>query len=335
MKIFMTGATGYIGRHVLDRLIGQGHHVNILCRNSPEGKIFQHPEVTIFKGDLLDRDVIFNATRGCDQVYHIAAFARVWAKNPATFFEINVQGTVNVLDAARHCAVSKVVFTSTGGTYGVSNGRPITEDMIRTRDFFNEYESSKFMAEEKVLCYALQGLNVVIVHPVRIYGPGILTESNPVSYMMKAYLKGDWHIIPGNGKAISSFTYIDDVVNGHILAMEKGRPGEKYILGGVNTNFSRFFRTMAEISDRRYFLMKLPVPMMMAYAWKEEMNAKLFGSTPTITRKWIRKYRYDMACCSDKAIAELGYNITPLEEGIMKTIQWMERTYHIYHNSPE
>jgi nucleoside-diphosphate-sugar epimerase len=323
MKILVTGATGYIGQKLMSRLINAGHHVNALCRTQPEGALFNNPRVTVFEGELSDKEKIREAMHGCEQVYHIAAYARVWAKDPSRFYDVNVQGTVNVLEAALHQQVKKLVFTSTGATFGVSNGQPLEEAHVRMMDFFNEYESSKFMAEEKVLYYVNKGLPAVIVHPVRVYGPGIMNESNAVSRMIKMYLDGDWHVIPGNGEALGCFSYIDDVVDGHLLAMERGKSGEKYILGGENVSFNQFFTLLKNLTGKKYMLVKVPLPFMMLYGWQEEMMAKWFTREPMITRKWIKKYSYHSAFSSEKAVCQLGYRITPLEEGLSKTLEWL------------
>jgi nucleoside-diphosphate-sugar epimerase len=330
MKIFITGATGYIGQKLVARLLNQGHEVHALCRNKPESRLFENPRIKIFRGDLLDKEIIHQATTGCDQVYHIAAFARVWAKNPQTFFDINTQGTVNVLEAALDNGVKKVVFTSTGGTYGISNGKPITEDMVRGIDFFNEYECSKFIAEEQVLRYVQKGLDAVIVHPTRVYGPGVWTESNAVSQLVRRYIMGDWHIIPGNGKAVGNFTYIDDVVDGHLLAMDKGVPGEKYILGGENLDFNSFFNLLKKLSEKSFLLFRVPMPLIMMYGRQEEILAKWFGKAPMVTSKWTIKYKLNAAFSSEKAIRQLGYRITPIETGLARTLRWLQDVEQVY-----
>src|SRR5690606_22498532 len=137
-------------------------------------------------------------------------------------------------------------------------------------------------------------------------------------------------IVPGNGRAISCFVYIDDVVEGHLRAMRHGRTGERYILGGVNANFNHFFSVLEEVSGKKYFLFRLPMFAIMAFAWKEELAAKLFKVAPLITPKWLRKYNLDMACSSEKAMRELGYRITSLEDGIRKTLNWLQKEYHLY-----
>jgi farnesol dehydrogenase len=330
MKILVTGATGYVGQNLVSKLLNLGHIVHVLCRQKPEGEPFEHNNIVVFSGDLLDRDAIQSAMAGCKQAYHVAAYARAWAKDPKTYFKINVQGTVNILDAALEAGVEKVVYTSTVATLATSNGSPATEDAIRQLDFFTEYESSKFMAEEKVQQYVRRGLHVSMVHPVRVYGPGKWTESNVISMMIKSYVEGNWHVIPGDGNALGCFSYIEDVVNGHLLAMENGKPGEKYILGGVNMNFNQFFNLLKKITNKHFLLIRIPVPLLMLFGWKEEAFSKWFNKEPIITRKWINKYRYNLDYSCEKAIQELGYTVTPIEEGIRKTLEWLETSKKVY-----
>lgn len=329
MKIFVTGSTGYIGQQLTAKLLEQGHTVHALCRTIPRGPVYEHSNYKTFLGDLSDLQSIRTAMAGCAQVYHLAAYARPWAKLPTTFFDVNVKGTVNILDAALATGVEKLVFSSTGATFGSSNGTPVTEESVRKMDFFTEYESSKFIAEERIEHYALKGLHGVIVHPFRVYGPGLWTESNAVSNLVKLYVEGNWHIIPGNGNTLGSFSYIDDVVDGHVLAMERGRSGERYILGGENVSFNEFFDLLKRVSGKDYFMAKVPLPLMLLYALKEEAGT-LFGREPIITRKWVLKYNYNLDCSSDKSIRELGYRITPLEEGLRKTLNWLSEEKKIF-----
>ena len=170
----------------------------------------------------------------------------------------------------------------------------------------------------------------MIVNPTKVYGPGLWTESNAVSQMIKSFIEGDWHIIPGNGKMIGNFSFIDDVVNGHCLAMEKGKPGEKYILGGTNVSFNEFFSMLKTTSNKNYFTFHVPFQLMMLYGWQEEWMARAMGKEPKITCPWIRKYNHNQALSSGKAARELGYTMTTLEAGLMKTLEWMQSDRHIY-----
>jgi farnesol dehydrogenase len=330
MKIFVTGATGYIGQQLTAKLLDQGHIVHALCRSTPQGSLYDHPNFKVFYGDISNKHSLKDGMKGCSQVYHLAAYARPWARKKETFFEVNVAGTVNILNAALQAGAERLVFSSTGAVFGASNGSPVNEESIRKLDFFTEYESSKFIAEERIQHYALKGLNAMIVNPFRVYGPGMWTESNAVSQLIRSYVEGEWHLIPGDGKTRGSFSYIDDVVDGHLLAMEHGRPGEKYILGGENVSFDDFFSLLKRISGKDYFMVHVPMPFMLLFALKEEAGT-WFGKEPLITRKWVRKYNHNLDCSSEKAIRELGYRITPLEEGISKTLHWLAEEKRIFY----
>src|SRR5215813_265298 len=226
MNIFITGATGYVGNILAYRLANDGHTIHALCRTANKKNLLNHSNIKIFEGDITDVTSIENALNGCQEVYHLAAYARVWAKDPNIFSQLNVEGTKNVLDAAKKFGVKNIVFTSTGGVLGPSNGRPVQEDDERYGNVFNEYEDTKTRAEELCREYCNNyNMRIVIVNPPRIYGPGIESQSNAVTKLIKLYMKGKWKILPGDGKRTGSYVYIDDVVNGHVLAMENGRAG--------------------------------------------------------------------------------------------------------------
>jgi nucleoside-diphosphate-sugar epimerase len=329
MKIFITGATGYIGQRLMERLLAQGHEVKALVRSIPDDSTFNHPKLMFQVGNLLDRVSLEKGMEGCNQAYHLAAYARPWAKNARTYFEINVQGTLNMLEAARKAGVEKLVYSSSCAVLGRSNGSPITEDHVRDIHFFTEYESSKHIAEMYVRNYSKNGLETVIVSPSKVYGPGLWTESNVVSRLVQLYLEGEWHVIPGDGKSLGCFCFIDDVVNGLLLAMAHGRPAEKYILGGENFHFNDFFKMVKTLTGKNHFLVHVPVWLMLLFGWKEEVSSSLFGRDPLITRKWIVKYNYDLACSSEKAIRELGYKITPFKEGLTTTLRWLKEERNI------
>ena len=330
MNIFITGATGYIGANLALRLADSGDNVHMLCRltadrqvSKSKASLLNHGNIRVFEGDVLDRESIENAMQSCEYVYHLAAYARVWAENPQTYFDVNVQGTKNILDAAIKSGIKKVVVTSTAGVLGPSNGTPVNEESIRTVDFFNEYERSKYIAEEEIHHYIRKGLDIVIVNPSRVYGPGLMSESNSVSKLIDRYLKGKWHLIPGNGETIGNYVFIDDVVNGHLLAMSKGLTGEKYILGGDNVSYNEFFGTLIKVSQKKYKLYKTPLSLMLAFAKVQELLANSFNRPPLITPKWVKRYLYNWVLSSQKAGRELGYEITPFEEGMEKTIKWL------------
>lgn len=320
MKIFITGATGYIGNILAKKLANEGHTIHALCRNV-HTEVLQHPDIKIFPGDITDPSSIQKAIEGCEQVYHLAAFARVWSKDPSTYYKLNVEGAANVFDAARNAGVQKIVFTSTGGTLGPSKDHPVKEDDERIGEPFTAYEASKTEAEALCRSYCNKyNMHIVTVNPPRVYGPGIITESNAVTRLVKLYMAGKWKIMPGDGKRTGSYVYVDDVVNGHILAMQKGRAGERYNLGGVNASYIEFFDLLGRLAGKKLSLIKLPVWAMMATGKVLELYTKLTGKAPLLTPPWIRKYYYDWNVDSSKAQRELGYSFISLEEGLQKTI---------------
>jgi len=324
MNILITGATGFIGTTLTQKLAEDGHNVHALYRSKEKAKIIEHRNVRLFKGDITDYKSVECAVRSCEAVFHMAAYARVWAKDSATFNRINVQGTVNVLDAAQKEGVKKIVFTSTAGVLGPSVNGIVTESTQRKISYFNEYEIAKAQAEEKISEYIRKGLEIVVVNPTRVYGPGILSESNGITKMIKLYSKGKFRWIPGNGESIGNYVYVDDVVEGHVLALEKGKSGERYILGGHNISFNRFFEQLSSATGQNRRMIKLPLLLMLGIAYLLSLRAKAFGIPPLITPPWVKRYLHNWDVSSEKAIKELGYQITSLDKGLKKTLDWLK-----------
>ena len=324
MKIFITGATGYIGNNLALRLANEGNTVHALVRSANKASLLSHPNIILSDGDITDPVSIEKAMKDCEQVYHLAAFARVWAKDPSVYYKLNVEATKHVLDAARKLNVRKIVFTSTGGVLGPSGDKPVEEDDKRIGDILNEYEDTKTEAENLCRQYCKQyNMDIVIVNPPRIYGPGIETESNAVTKLAKLYMQGKWKIMPGDGTKTGSYVYIDDIVNGHILAMQKGRSGERYILSGVNASYQEFFDTLGEVTGKKLKLINMPVWAMLIAGNAMMLRTKLTGKPPLLTPKWIKKYLYNWSLSCDKAKRELGYTYIPLKEGLEKTVKWI------------
>jgi nucleoside-diphosphate-sugar epimerase len=323
MKALVTGATGFLGINLCNELVKRGYVVNALYRSEVKAKFLKHKNINLFKGDITDIKSIENAITGCDYVFHMAAYAQVWAKNPDIFYRINYIGVKNVLDIAEKAGVKKVIITSTAGVFGPSNNEIVDENTIRKVNYFSLYEKTKAEAEELTLQRAARGLNVVIVNPSRVYGPGLMSKSNSVTKIIKLYIEGKFRIIPGNGESIGNYVFVDDVVNGHILALEKGIAGEKYILGGENISYIDFFKVLAEISGKKYILFKVPLYLMLFISFCMLLVAKGFGANPLITPGWVRKYNYNWILTSKKAREKLGYEITPLRIGIVKTLDFI------------
>ena len=324
MNIFISGATGFIGEKLALRLAGEGHIVHALYRSEEKAKKLIHPNIKLFKGDILNTESIKPAMNNCEQVYHVAAFTDVWAKNREFIFNLNVRATEIILELALNLGVEKLVFTSTAGIYGPSVDGIVNEMTLRKTDYFVEYERTKAIAEEKVKEYVSKGLNCVIVNPTRVYGPGELSKSNSVTIMIKSFAAGKWRIIPGDGKSIGNYVFIDDVAEGHILAMEKGKPGECYILGGTNLSYIEFFEVLKNQTGRRHFMLKLPLFFMLMVSYLAIFVTKTFRIKPFITPGLVKKFNYNWNVSSEKAIKELNYRPVNFSEGVKQTLKWLK-----------
>lgn len=328
-KVFVTGATGFIGEKLCYALKERGYDVHAIIRGGVErGKHLKANGVQVFPGDLSERDKIREAMEGCQYVIHTAAYAAAWAKNDSYFFDVNVQGAVNVMEIARDLGVERVVHTSSAGTIGPANGDgPSNEETIRMVDFYNSYESSKFMSEERALQLVNEGMDIVIVLPTRVFGPGTLSKNNGFTLLMHKYLFKNWALIPGNGRRSGNYVYVDDVVEGLILALEKGGTGQKYILGGENASYNHFFTLVREVSGKKSTIVRMPLWMILIVARFETWRAKTFNAMPLLTSGWARKYHAEWSVEVEKARRDLGYDPRPLKDGIEKTVEWLKETY--------
>lgn len=323
MTVLVTGATGYVGQRLAHRLATDGATVHALVRSPEKAKALRHERIRIFPGDILDPASLAHAAAGCTQAFHAAALVSVWAKDPGDYARVNVGGTVNVLDAARAAGIGRVVVTSTAGVFGPSEGGLVDEATPRRIPFFNEYESSKAEMHAAVRDRAAAGLHAAIVCPTRIYGPGPLVEGNAATKMIARYVAGKWRALPGDGRRSGNYVFVDDVIDGHIAAMAKGRAGEAYILGGENATYREFFATLAEVSGAHHRLFPVPIGLLMAFAHSEQWRADRFGRKPLVTPSWVRRYSFDWANSTAKAETELGYAPRPLAAGLAATVAWL------------
>lgn len=324
MKYFVTGATGFIGYHLVNSLVGRGHQVHALCRS--EEKASKLPEgVKVFFGSIMDAGIVRKGMEGCDYVYHLAAYARVWARDNGKFYKVNVEGTNIVLDAARDLGVRRVVVVSTAGVFGASFDDIIDEGFVRRKDFFNEYEGSKALSESHIKNYVIEGLDVVIVSPTRVYGHYFFGAPESVSLLIKKYVEGGWRFFPGPPNRIGNYVFVGDVVTGMQLAMDKGRRGSTYILGGENHTYRSFFEVLSSVSGIRRRMFRIPLFISYFFAWIQLVSALLFGVEPLVTPKWIAKAKYHWKVSSANAASELEYKITSLRDGLQQTIAGLNR----------
>ena len=323
MNYMVTGSTGFLGMNLIRILLDEGCQVRALFR-SPEKAKNLPPEVIRCKGDILDPESLAKAMEGCDGVFHAAAFAGVWAEDPHDIFRLNVEGTGNVLEAALISGVPRVVVTSSAGVLGSSSdGSLLSENSPDPVSWFSEYERTKSLAEAKVKEYVQKGVQGIIVNPSRIFGPGPLNKSNSVTRLIAGYVKGSWRILPGNGQAIGNYVFVEDVAKGHLLAMQNGEPGERYILGGENLSYRQFFDLIGQMTGRTRWLIPLPEGLMTGAAQTAMGIHDLFGVPPFITPALTRKFTLNCPLDISKARKKLNYEPLSFEEGIKRTLEWL------------
>jgi nucleoside-diphosphate-sugar epimerase len=335
--VFVTGATGFIGTRLVHELVRRGHTVHALTRTDdpqpPPGfsdedrPNLRDPNVRLVRGDITDIESLRRGMQGCEQVYHLAGYAKNWARDPRTYAEINVDGMRNVCAVARELNVQRVVWTSTMLTFGPTRlGEVGDEQMPRiTPKFYTQYEASKAAAEVEAAKFAADGLPLVIVNPGRVFGPGHFSEGNAISLVIDMYDRGRAPILLNGGRNVGNYVFVSDVVSGHIAAMERGRVGEKYSLGGENLSLKQFFQLIDKVSGKRHFQINIRRPGAMTYAWILKKRAEWLGAYPQVTPDWVRVFLTEWAYSSAKAERELGYRITPIEDAVRQTYEWLQR----------
>lgn len=324
MKWLITGGTGLIGKTLAYELAGKGEQVNVLSRDSAKASLFKHPGIRFFTGDILTPETLIPAMEGCDGIFHLAAYAKGWAKDNRIFFDFNVTGTRNVLEAAMHCGIKRVVLTSTAGVLGPSDGHPKDENEgMLNKVFYTPYEESKHQAETEAHSFLKKGMEIITVYPTRVFGPGPLHDSNAVTKLIKLYAEGKWRFLPGNGKKKGNYVFVEDVATGLILAMTHGQSGEGYILGGENLTFREMFHTIGEQTGHRRIMIPLPWPVMALVVIISLAISFLSGRPPLINFKWLERYMQNWSFTSEKAVRELGYNPRPFSQGVKQTWQFI------------
>jgi nucleoside-diphosphate-sugar epimerase len=325
MKIFITGASGFIGKQLAEKLADDNHEVVVLLRDISKVNEFINKRIKGVSGDIFDTNKLKSGMKDCDWVFHLAAFTKPSANDPTISYRTNVTGTINVIEAARENGVKKVILTSTAGTLGYSHdGLPVDEATNRNPVYNTEYERTKSLAEKIAIEYCSDKIDIVIVNPTRVFGPGKLTISNSVTKIIKLYICGIWRIIPGDGESIGNYVFIDDVVSGHILAARSGISGERYILGGENLSYKDFFRITGVVSGRRRKLFLLSERSLKGIIRLAGLYSRIMGNPAVITEGWIDKYLKNWIVSSNKAQSRLNYKITPFEEGIKRTLLWLK-----------
>lgn len=315
--LLVTGATGFIGSHLVERLVRRGYRVRALVRPQTAAGWLDDLGVEVTRGDLLEPDAVHAAASGCAGILHVAALAG-WVRNPRRYEPINVEGTEIVVEAAREVGVARLLHTSSIATIGEQSGDVAREDTPHRGTFLREYERTKHLAEELVRREAANGLPAVIVNPTGVIGPRSLGITAQV---FVSYLNQKLPTMPNPTNRVN-LVHVGDVADGTIAAYERGRLGERYILGGDNVTIGEMFRCCEEITGVPPPSRTLPRPAETAIATTMDLWGKATGRTPPLTRDLLRVARHGMIADSSKAAEELGYAPRPLRDGLEDTLRW-------------
>jgi dihydroflavonol-4-reductase len=321
MKNFVTGATGFVGSALVRKLLDRGEEVVALVREGSDLTNLAGLGVGLSKGDLTDPASILRGMDGCGRVYHAAADYQLWVPDKKAIYAANVDGTRNVLDAARRCGVERVVYTSTVGALGnPGDGTPGREDTpVTIDDMVGDYKKSKFMAEQEALRFAKEGLPVVIVNPSTPVGPRDI-KPTPTGKMILDFLKGKMFAYLDTGLNIVD---VDDVAAGHILAMEKGRPGEKYILGNRDMTLREIFGILSSITGLPAPKVRLPYGFVYAVALiSTAVSDHVTHRPPMAPIDAVKMARKFMFFDPSKAVGELGLPQSPVEVALERAVKW-------------
>ena len=320
MNVLVTGGTGFVGANLVRALLADGHQPRVLARPGSDRKALTGCPVEVVPGDLLEPDSLRRAVAGCRIVFHVAADYRLWTSDPAILYRTNIEGTRNVLESAVRAGVERVVYTSTVGTLGIpKNGLPGTETTpVSLEGMVGPYKRSKFLAERVAEEFAAKGLPVVIVNPSAPIG-GWDVKPTPTGQMIVDFLRGRMFATLDTGL---NLVHVADVARGHILAAEKGRVGEKYILGNHNCSLAEIFSLLARITGHPAPRVRVPYPVAWLGALVLEGMARLTGSPPRVSLTAVRMAKKRMYFSSEKAARELGLPQTPPEQALRDAVDW-------------
>jgi len=322
MRVLITGATGFVGGAVLRAVVRAGHDVRVLIRPEADRYNLRDLPVEIYHGDVRDRDIVNRATAGCQQVYHVAALYKLWVRRKAEMYTCNVTGTENILAAAREQNVEKVIYTSSVATLGIpKDGTPGTETTpVTLSDMVGHYKRSKFLAEQVALRYAQEGLPVVIVNPSTPVGAADL-KPTPTGKMIVDFLNGKMRGFVDTGLNLID---VDDVAAGHLLAAQKGRVGEKYILGNANLTLQQILTILSELTNIPAPRHRVPYAVALSVAYADAVLARLLPwREPFVPPVGVKLSRKRMFFDATKAVRDLGLPQTPMREALRKAVVWL------------
>ena len=328
MKTFLTGATGFLGSHVARVLAAQGAELRLLVRPTSNMKNLEGLDAETATGDLRDSASLEKAISGCDTVFHVAADYRLWVRDPQEMYRSNVEGTRAILEAARKNGVRRAVYTSSVATMGFTrNGNPADEDSpVALADMIGHYKRSKFMAEQIALEAGRSGMHVVVVNPTTPVGEQDI-KPTPTGRIILDFLKRKFPAYVDTGLNLVDVT---ECARGHVAALERGKSGERYILGGENLTLKQILDKLGAITGLSSPTVKLPYFFAFAAAAVDEtVTGRILHREPRATIDAVRMGRKKMFASSAKAERDLGWKLVPAENALRRAVEWFRNNHYV------
>jgi dihydroflavonol-4-reductase len=321
MKVFLTGSTGFVGSHVARAYAAEGAELRLLTRTTSKLTAIEGLSAEIVVGDLREPEGLRTALRGCDALVHVAADYRLWVRDPKEMYAANVDGTRELLRIAREEGVAKVVYTSSVATMGFKADGTVVDEAtpVSLAEMIGVYKRSKFMAEQEAIAAARAGQHVMILNPTTPIGPGD-AKPTPTGRIVVDFLNRKFPAYVDTGLNLVD---VSEVARMHVAALERGTPGERYILGGENLTLKQILDRMSAITGLPSPRIKVPHAVAMTFAFFDEtVTGKIRGKEPRATVEAVRMGRKYMFASSAKAERELGFRLLPIYTALRGAIEW-------------
>jgi dihydroflavonol-4-reductase len=322
---FVTGGTGFIGSRLVALLVARGVQVRALARSQAGLEKVKALGAAPIQGDVTDPGSMKEALRGCDVVFHVASMYEVGLRYKTQMEKVNVDGVRNVIETALAVGVPKIIFTGTVGVFGDTKGRTVDETYEYQGKFSTVYERTKWIAHYQVVQpFIKQGAPIIVVMPSAVFGPD---DHSTINDLMKLHLRRRLPVVPGK-ETTFSYVYVDDVAEGHILAAEKGRIGESYILAGTKLSFSEFVNLWPKVSGCPAPVFGIPSVFLRIWWPLLALLERVFPMPALLSGEAARVLGTTWLATSEKAQCELGYRFRSVEEGLKLTFDWLKNQYN-------